>query len=146
MVAMTKMKMNSRMIHKFRLFTLRWARVDLVILYLTFIRSVWKKTFQIRQHWHAIFWRATSKRQCNAIIWNNTTVKLWNGKHISNLNHFFSSLAPTFGGQDIDPAVAIPAASSRIAKRRASDIEAGLGLGRSQVSTQLFCDRNLPWV
>ena len=51
---------------------------------------------------------------------------------------FSSSLAPTFGGQDIDPAVSIPAASSRIANRRADDIEEGLGLGRSQVIKMLF--------
>ena len=44
-----------------------------------------------------------------------------------------SSLAPTFGGKDIDPAVSIPAAASRIAERRTYDIENGLGLGRAQV-------------
>ena len=45
----------------------------------------------------------------------------------------FSSLAPTFGGKDIDPAVAIPTVASRIAERRSNDIERGLSLGRSQV-------------
>ena len=57
--------------------------------------------------------------------------------YLSSSIYLLSSLAPTFGGQDIDPAVAIPSVSSRIAKRRASDIEAGLGLGRSQVIKQL---------
>ena len=52
---------------------------------------------------------------------------------LNSISSFLSSLAPTFGGQDIDPAVSIPAASSRISKRRAADIEQGLGLGRSQV-------------
>ena len=45
----------------------------------------------------------------------------------------FSSLAPTFGGKDIDPAVAIPTVASRIAERRSNDIGNGLSLGRSQV-------------
>ena len=42
-------------------------------------------------------------------------------------------MAPTFGGKDIDPAVAIPVVASRIAERRSDDIERGLGLGRAQV-------------
>ena len=44
-----------------------------------------------------------------------------------------SSLAPAFGGGDIDPSVAIPTVASRIAERRSKDIENGLSLGRSQV-------------
>ena len=44
-----------------------------------------------------------------------------------------SGLAPTFGGGGIDPAVAILAAASRIAERRAEDIKEGLSLGRGQV-------------
>ena len=56
--------------------------------------------------------------------------------------YIVSGLAPTFGGKDIDPPVAIPAVASRIAKRRADDIENGLGLGRAQVTNAIiFCFR-----